>query len=68
MIESASSQQTIEGEFLMKNHAFNTLKLETMHLDVMKYNKTVIFFINNGARLKQKKMTKKFFDLNKTGV
>ena len=44
MLPSASFQQVVEGEFLMKNYAFNILQKDIMHLDVIKENAKVLFF------------------------
>lgn len=66
MVDEASVQETIEGELLLNDFAFNQLGFEVDKYDVRKGNKKVVrFHKQKGARIVDENDIDYFFELTK---
>ena len=66
MVDGASIQETIEGDLLLNDFAFNTLGFELDFYDVRKGNKKVIrYHLQKGSRLVGESDIDYFFELTK---
>lgn len=66
MIDGASAQQTVEGDFLMKEYSFDVLGFKKNCFDVRKENKKVVRFHKLcGAKIVDENDIDYFFELSK---